>query len=603
MSLIQLISSSHRILKNEGAHSLFRQAVLHFKFVRKYRVDYNIYLKQHQLTEFDLIKMKDELKSFKYNPKISIITPVYNVDNIWLEKAIISVINQVYENWELGLVDDASMKPHIRETLEKYHKKDSRIKTKYLIANEGISGASNEALSLATGEFTAFLDHDDELPLNALFEVAKFLQEHPDADMIYSDEDHITTNGKRIDPYFKPDWSPDLLLSNMYTCHFGVYRRKLIKEIGGFRKGFEGSQDYDMVLRLTERTDKICHIPKILYHWRNIPGSTALRYQAKSYADASAKKALEEGLERRNIRGVVVPCGYPGYFRVKREIIGNPGVSIIIPTKDGINVLRKCIESIEKITKYTNYEIIIIDNNSKDPRTLDYMKTIGQRSNIRVLRYEKPFNFSAINNFAARHSKNEYLLFLNDDTEVISEEWLSSMLEHVQRKEVGAVGCKLLYPDNMIQHAGLILGISGKPGMPGVAGHEHKHLPDNDPGYFRIPHVIHNVSAVTAACIMIRKEVFEEVMGFDENLTIAFNDVDLCLRIREKGYLIVYTPYSKLYHHESFSRGYEDTPEKIERFSKEFNYMREKWGKIIDKGDPYYNPNLSLEHEDFRIRI
>lgn len=603
MTRNQLLNSSIRILWTEGPRSLIRQAREYIKYTSKLRSSYKAYLKLNRITDIDLENMQKQICTFKFTPMISIITPVYNVDNIWLEKAISSVLDQVYGKWELCLVDDASTKDDIKKTLETYREKDTRIRVKYLSQNQGISGASNEALSMATGDFVGFLDHDDELPVNALFEVVKILQKHLDADIIYSDEDHITANGKRIDPYFKPDWSPDLLLSNMYTCHFGVYRRKLIEEIGGFRKGFEGSQDYDMVLRLMERTDKIYHIPRILYHWRNIPGSTALRYHAKSYADASAKKALEEALERRNIRGEVLPGEYPGYFRVKREIIGNPGVSIIIPTKDGIDILRKCIESIEKIIKYSNYEIIIIDNSSKDLRTLEYLKTIGQRSNIRVLKYEKPFNFSAINNFAAKNSKNEYMLFLNNDTEVISQECLSAMLEHAQRKEVGAVGCKLLYPDNTIQHAGIILGISGKPGVPGVAGHAHKHLSDNDRGYFRRSHVIHNVSAVTAACIMIRRDVFEEVMGFDENLVIAFNDVDLCIRIRDKGYHIVYTPYSKLYHHESFSRGYEDTPEKIERFSKEFKYMREKWGKLIDKGDPYYNTNLSLEHEDFRIRI
>lgn len=433
--------------------------------------------------------------------------------------------------------------------------------------------------------------------------MAKLLQEHPDADMIYSDEDHINTKGKRIDPYFKPDWSPDLFLSSMYTCHFGVYRKKLIDEIGGFRKAFEGSQDYDLVLRLTEKTDNIYHIPGILYHWRKILGSTAMKYQAKGYADVNARKALEDALKRRKINGKVLSGIYPGTFRIKREIIGNPQVSIIIPTRDQAGFLEKCIDSIEKKTDYKNYDILIIDNNSEEIKTKDYFEKISKKPNIRVLKYEYPFNFSGINNYAVTQSKSDYILFLNNDTEVISEEWLCAMLEHAQRTEVGAVGCKLLYPDNTIQHAGLILGISGIPGKPGIAGHSHKHFPDDAYGYYMKPHIIQNLSAVTGACLMMRRDVFQEVGGFDDNLAYAFNDVDLCLKIRGKGYLIVYTPYAKLYHYESQSRGYENNPEKMKRFFGEIEYMREKWGKVIDKGDPYYNANLSLKHEDYRIEI
>lgn len=603
MTFTQLGIDSYRILVNEGLRSFIKKAIYHLKYTRRLTSSYDIYLKQSRITDSHLSAMRTELKTFKYTPKISIITPVYNVDRIWLEKAIASLINQIYENWELCLVDDASTRPHIKETLENYTKKDSRIKVKYLDENQGISGASNEALFLSTGEFVGFLDHDDELTVNALFEVVKLMQEHPDADMIYSDEDHKNLKDKRINPYFKPDWSPDLFLSNMYTCHFGVYRKEIIDEIGGFRKGFEGSQDYDLVLRFTERTDKIYHIPKILYHWRNIPNSTASRYQAKGYADINARKALEEALKRRGINGKVLSGMHPGFFRIKREINDNPEISIIIPTKDGVKVLRKCVESINKKTLYKNYELIIVDNDSKDSYTINFLDMLSKMPYIKILKYNNNFNFSAINNFAAWNSNSQYLIFLNNDTEVISEEWLSAMLEHAQRKEVGAVGCKLLYPDKTIQHAGLILGISGVPGLPGVAGHSHKHLPNVARGYFERPHVIHNLNAVTAACVMIRKDVFEDVGGFDENLAVAFNDVDLCLKIRKKGYLIVYTPYAVLFHHESYSRGYENKPEKKERFLKELKYMREKWGDIIDKGDPYYNPNLSLNHEDFRIKI
>lgn len=603
MTLLQLWISSYRILRNEGLRSFIKQAVQHLKYTRKLMSSYEIYLKKNKITETDLNYMRAEIGKFQYIPKVSIITPVYNVDGIWLEKAINSVIDQIYKNWELCLVDDASTKEHIKKTIAGYQERDKRIKVKYLTENQGISGASNEALSLSTGEFVGFLDHDDELSINALYEVVKLLQQHPDADMIYSDEDHKDIKGKRKDAYFKPDWSPDLFLSNMYTCHFGVYRKKLIDEIGGFRKGLEGSQDYDLVLRLTERTDKIYHIPEILYHWREIPGSTSVRYIDKSYADLNARKALNDALIRRKISAEVLTGKYPGFFRVKREITGNPRVSIIIPTKNQVKVLKKCIKSIIERTDYKNYEIIVIDNNSDDPLTLEYLGSISREPNISILKYQEPFNFSAINNFAAQRSKSEYLLFLNNDTVVIHADWLSAMLEHAQRKEVGAVGCKLLYPNGTIQHAGIILGISGMRGKPGVAGHSHKHIHNFTRGYFGRPHVIHDLSAVTAACVIIRKEVFDEVGGFDENLGVAFNDVDLCLKIREKGYLVVYTPYSELYHFESVSRGYENTMGKEERFMKEYKYIREKWGMIIDKGDPYYNPNLTLEREDFKIKI
>jgi len=603
MSFIRLLSNSYKILKNEGLYSLYHKVLYHLKYSKNLNTVYNSYIKQHKLTESSLKNIRDEIGSFKYSPKISIITPVYNVENIWLEKAINSVIDQVYENWELCLVDDGSTKEHIKKTLEKYGLQDERIKVRYLEENQGISGASNQGLTMASGEYIGLLDNDDELPINSLYEVTKLLQEHPDADMIYTDEDLITVKGECIDPFFKPDWSPDMFLSNMYTCHLGVYRKKLIDEIGGFRKGYEGSQDYDLVLRVTEKTDNIYHIPKILYHWRNIPGSTAEKYNAKGYADINARKSLEDALKRRNIHGNVMSGKIPGFFRIKREIMDDPRVSIIIPTKDSIDVLKKCIDSIKKRTAFQNYEIIIINNNSKEVLTLKYLEDISRSPDIKLLEYDKPFNFSAINNFAAQNSNGEYLLFLNNDTEVISDEWVTAMLEHAQRKEVGAVGCKLLYPDNRIQHAGIFLGISGLPGHKGIAGHSHKDSLDTAPGYYGRPHIIQNLSAVTAACLMIRKEVFHEVGGFDERLSIAFNDVDLCLKIREKGYLIVYTPYAILYHYESLSRGYDDSPEKKLKFSKEVNYMREKWGMVIDKGDPYYNPNLSLISEDFRIKL
>ena len=603
MKITQLITVGYRILRNEGVNSFINKSTIYIKYKQKNMSLYEIYLQHNEINDSMLDQMKNDIRDFKYNPKISIITPVYNVDKIWLEKAINSVTSQIYENWELCLVDDASTNENTKKTLGEFQRKDHRIKVKYLKDNHGISEASNEALALSTGEFVGLMDHDDELAINALYEVVKLLQEHPNADMIYSDEDKMDTKGKRCDPYFKPDWSPDLFLSNMYVSHFGIYRRNIVEKIGGFRKGYEGSQDYDLVLRFTEKTTQIYHIPKIFYHWRQIPGSTAERYEAKGYADINAVRALEDALVRRNINGKVVSGKFPSSFRVKRHIKGNPKVCIIIPTKDRYKTLKTCIESILEKTSYDNYEIMIVDNNSKDDAAIDYLKTISKLPRIKTIYYDKIFNFSAINNFAIRHSESEYILFLNNDTEIISDEWLTAMLEHAQRDNVGAVGCKLLYPDNTIQHAGVILGITGTPSQSGVAGHSHKHLPNTAHGYFGRPHIIHNISAVTAACLIMRKDVFEDVGGFDENLAVAFNDVDLCLKIRDKGYLIVYTPYAELYHHESVSRGYEDTPEKQRRFSKEVKYIRDKWGKVIDRGDPYYNPNLSLNHEDYAIKI
>ncbi|TFH47327.1 MAG: glycosyltransferase [ANME-2 cluster archaeon] len=560
-------------------------------------------MKETEITSSDLDDMKTEIKTFEYFPLISIITPVYNVDGIWLEKAVDSVIGQVYENWELCLIDDVSTRPHVKEILGGYRKKDSRIKVKFLEKNLGISGASNEALALASGDFIGLLDHDDVLSHDALFEVVRLLQEHPDADMIYSDEDHISMKDKRFDPFFKPDWSPDLFLSTMYTCHFGVYRRSLIEDIGGFRKGLEGSQDYDLVLRFTEKTDKIYHIPKILYHWRNIPGSTAVRYEAKGYADVSARKALDDALKRRRIDGEVLSGKFPGFFRIKRKVLGNPKVSIIIYGGDCQGILRTCIESIQEKTEYDNYEIIVIDNNGKDVRTQEYLGSISNKLRIKTLIYEKSSYFSILNNFAVQNSNGDYLLFLDADTEVISEEWLTAMLEQAQSKEIGVVGCKLLNKNDTIQHAGLILGSDEIGGYTDdeIIVYSHRRFPEAAHGYFGRPHLIHNLSAVTTACMMVRRDIFEDIGGFDENLIGSFSDIDLCLTVRKKGYMIVYTPYAVLYHYESPGECHQRL-EKYDKRSKDFAYINAKWSSIISRGDPYYNPNLKVKGGDFTIR-
>ena len=592
-----------QLLKNGAviAGSINFQAFAYLKV----KDPYEIWIQRNEPTKEKMEAYKKESRCFNYRPKISIVTPVWNIEEKLLRAAIESAINQVYDNWELCVADGGSTNPSVEKVLKEYAEKDSRIKIKFLIENKGIAVNSNEALSLATGEFVTFLDHDDELAPFALYEVVKLLDDNVELDFIYSDEDKITTKGIRIDPFFKPNWSPDMFLSHNYLCHLSVIRKDLVDIVGGFREGYDGSQDYDLFLRVTELIDekRIAHIPTILYHWRLVLGSAAELVSAKPYALVAAKKALDDALARRGIEGEVSDGLFTSSYRVRYKIIGSPKVSIIIPTKDKVNILKTCVESIIEKTDYKNYEIVIVDNQSKEEETFAYYDKIKNNREIKILEYTRPFNFSAINNYAASEVDAEYILFLNNDTEVISNEWLSAMLEHAQRKEIGAVGAKLLYPNNTIQHAGVILGITGTPGKKGVAGHSHKYLPNTEYGYFLKAHLIENISAVTAACMMLRKGVFEEVGGFDEIMSIAFNDVDLCLKIRERGYLIVYTPYAKLYHYESLSRGYEDNPEKQTRFLNEVEYMREKWGHAIDEGDPYYNPNLTLDKEDFSIKL
>ncbi|MDK2917584.1 MAG: hypothetical protein PWQ37_317 [Candidatus Petromonas sp.] len=544
---------------------------------------------------YNIGEVLKEIKEFKYKPKISIIMPVYNVEEKWLRKCIYSVINQYYRNWELCIADDNSTKPHIKPLLKEYMKKDNRIKVVFRQENGHISRASNSALKIATGEFIALLDNDDELAPFALYEVVKLLNKYPDADLIYSDEDKIDGEGNRKDPHFKPDWSPDTFMSLMYTCHLGVYRKKIVDEIGGFRVGFEGAQDYDLVLRLTEKTNKIYHIPKILYHWRVIQGSTAMGIEEKNYAYEAGYRALTDALRRRHINGVVEKTPDIPHFNVVYSVDKDTFISIIIPTRDYANVLDNCLKSIYEKTTFKKYEVIVVDNGSSQQETFElFRKYKTKYNNFRVLRLDIPFNFSKLNNEAVKISEGNLLLFLNNDTEVITPEWLELMAGYAQRKHIAAVGAKLYYPDDTIQHAGVILGIARK------AGHAYVGCNKNDIGYFARLKLVYNYSAVTGACMMMRKEVFEELGCFDEKLEVAFNDIDLCIKAISKGYYNVLIPNVELYHHESKSRGYEDTPEKIIRFDKETKYLRDKWGKIIDN-DPFYNPNLLLDNSHFFI--
>ncbi|WP_369426716.1 glycosyltransferase family 2 protein [Waterburya agarophytonicola] len=561
--------------------------------------EYQQWLDRNYPQAKELKKIKLNCTTLPYRPLISIIVPIYNADENFLRQAIASVIEQAYDCWELCLADDCSTKPHVKEILAEYAQQDERIKVVYRSENGHICRASNSALEIATGEYIALLDHDDLLAPHALAKVVELLNQHPEADFIYSDEDKVNEENIHSGHFFKPDWCPDSLLSRMYTCHLGVYRRSLVNQVGNFRVGFEGSQDYDLVLRLSEKTDKIFHIPDILYHWRIHLESTAADSDAKPYAANAAQKALSEAIARRKEPGeVLLNPDFPGVYTVRYQIENPQLVSIIIPTKDLADVLDVCLKSIFSQTTYPNYEIILIDNGSTEAKTHECFAYWQQQQpeRFKCYPYDVPFNYSQINNYAVTKAQGKYLLFLNNDTEVLTPDWLEAMVEQAQRASIGAVGSLLLYPDDTVQHGGVILGIGG------VAGHSHKHFRVTQAGYVSQIVSTNNYSAVTAACMMCRREVFEEIGGFEEKLAIAFNDVDFCLKIIARGYRNIYLPHVALYHYESKSRGHEDTPEKQTRFAQEVGYMRQKWQEICS-ADPCYNPNLSKNHEDYSLNI
>ncbi|MBV6304446.1 glycosyltransferase [Candidimonas humi] len=529
------------------------------------------------------------------HPLISILVPTFNSDLTYLSAAIQSVKSQLYPYWELCIADDASSDERIAALLKKESQADSRIKIMLRSENGHISAASNSALSLAMGQWVALLDHDDLLTEDALFVVAHVISTNPEAKLIYSDEDKISQNGVRFDPHFKSDWNPALFLSQNMICHLGVYRTDLVRQIGGFRSEFDGAQDYDLALRYIERIvdEQIIHIPKVLYHWRVHEGSTAMSSHAKKYALTAGKMALEDYLRRNEIKGTIDLLD-SGMYRVHYALPDSgPLVTIIIPTRNGLSLIKQCIESILKKTVYKNYEVLIIDNNSDDPRTLQYFSEISANSKVRVVRDERDFNYSALNNSAVNLATGEYVCLLNNDIEVISPRWLDEMMGHAIQNKTGVVGARLWYPDDTLQHGGVITGIKG------VANHAHKHLPKGMRGYFSRAALIQNLSVVTAACLLVKKAIYLEVGGLNEaDLKIAFNDVDFCLRVRDAGYRNVWTPYAELYHHESATRGDDSAPEAQARFRHEATYMLEHWKETLPN-DPAYNRNLSLETEDF----
>ncbi|APA85623.1 glycosyltransferase [Paraburkholderia sprentiae WSM5005] len=542
-------------------------------------------------------QLRERSTMFALRPKLSILMPTYNTPEKWLRKALDSVIDQVYENWEICVADDCSTKPEVRVVLDEYVARyPDRIKVAYRTTNGHISESSNTALELVSGEFVGLLDHDDELHPLALYCMVETINAHPDAALIYSDEDKVSEEGARSEPYFKSDFNYDLFLGQNMISHFGVYRTSVIREIGGFRTGFEGSQDYDLALRVLDRAgpNAIYHVPRPLYHWRIIPESTASGHEAKPYAHIAAMKAIDEHLARNQINAHVIHA--PGTHAFNKVVYALPdalpSVEIIVPTRDSADLVEQCVESVRKKSSYSNFRITIIDNGSVKQETHDLFARLQTDERIKVVRDDSPFNYSALNNRVALASTADFVCLMNNDIEVINADWLEEMVSVGLQKDVGAVGAKLLYPDDTIQHAGVVLGVGG------IASHAHKHFPNTLAGYFARARLRNAMSAVTAACLLIRQSIYKEVGGLDEDLHVAYNDIDFCLRVRKAGYRNVFTPYAELYHHESATRGAEDTPEKISRFSQESELVRQRWGDLL-LNDPCYSPNLTLNADDF----
>lgn len=534
---------------------------------------------------------------FEYSPLISVAVPAYRTPEKFLAQMIDSLLAQTYGNWELCIANGSPEDGAMKKVLEEYTKKDSRIRVSELTENKGIAGNTNAALEMARGEFVGLLDHDDLLAPNALYEIVRALDEDRTLDAVYTDEDKVTTElDEHFQPHLKPDFNLDLLRSNNYICHFFVVRRSIVQKVGGFRQEFDGAQDHDFIFRCIETAEKVGHIPEILYHWRTHKASTADNPASKMYAFDAGKRAIEAHLKRTGTEGTVSHTPDLGFFRVKYPVQGQPLVSIIIPNKDEKETLKACIDSIREKTEYPNYEIIIVENNSTTDEIFQYYKELSQDPRIRLLRWKKEFNYSAINNYGVRHANGEYLLFLNNDVTVITPGWIKELLGVCQRPEVGAAGVKLIYPDDTIQHAGCVIGLGG------IAGHMFVDMPANRTGYLHKASILQDMSAVTAACMMMKRTAFEEAGGFTEKLSVAFNDVDLCLKVRKNHKLIVYDPYVQLYHMESKTRGAEDNKEKVRRFQEEIEYMRCQWIDILKKGDPYYNKNLSLTKWNYSLR-
>ena len=585
------IKKGMKYLRENGIHGL-KDHIL--SCVNAQGKSYQQWFEENKATEADLKRQRETV--FEWQPKISIIVPTYKTPEVFLREMIDSVRNQSYENWELCIADGSGGDSTVERILEEYAAMDSRIRYSLLKENLGISGNTNAALDMVNGDYVGLFDHDDVLTPDALYEVTNALQECK-YDILYTDEDKMNGDGSEFsDPNFKPDFSMDLFRSHNYITHFFVVKTEIIRKIGGFRSDFDGSQDYDLMFRCIEESEQIRHIPKILYHWRIHMNSVAGDPSSKMYAYEAGKHAIEEHLKRVGTEASVEHVGLWGMYHVKYATPGDPKISIIIPNKDHIEDLKICINSIQSRSVYKNYEFIIIENNSSEKKTFEYYKYLeAQYSNIKVVYWKEGFNYSSINNFGVQYAAGDYLLFLNNDTEMITENALAEMLGICMRADVGAVGAKLLYADDTVQHAGIVIGFGN------YAGHVHVGLKRDDYGYMVRARINCNYSAVTAACLMTKRALFEEVGGFDEQFAVACNDVDLCLKFRKAGKLVVYNAFSEWHHYESKSRGYEDTPEKLNRFEKEVEKFQKKWPEILENGDPFYNPNFAINQAPYTL--
>lgn len=584
------IKKGIRYLKHYGVRGFYARLLERFE---EREVEYQEWYEKNKPSEEELARQRK--KKWKEPVTISVLVPAYRTPEAFLRQMIESVLNQTYPYLELCIADGSGENISVEKVVKEYQAKDQRVRYQRLEKNEGIAGNTNAAIRMATGDYLALFDHDDLLSPNALFEVASTIEKDK-ADVVYTDEDKVTSDLKEhFQPHFKPDFNPDLLCANNYICHLFVVKRSLALKLGGQDPAYDGAQDYDFIFRCTEEAEKIVHIAKILYHWRVHQASTADNPTSKMYAFDAGKRAIEAHLQRIGAKAEVSHTKDLGFYRVKYQVQGNPKVSIVIPNKDEKETLKKCLESIWQKTTYSNYEIILVENNSTTREIRDYYQELNGKNGVRVVYWDKEFNYSAINNFGISYAKGEYILCLNNDITVISPEWIEELLANCQRPEVGIVGARLYYPDNTIQHAGIVLG------MGGCAGSLFVGLARSRGGYLHKAALQQDLSAVTAACFMVKKEAFEKVGGFEEKLAVAFNDVDFCLKVRHAGYLVVYDPYAELYHHESKTRGYENTEAKKRRFQEEIEYMRCHWMPDILR-DPYYNENLSLKASDYSLR-
>jgi len=558
---------------------------------RRYARSYELWVQKYDtFTPADHAALQERGRAVASSgPLVSILLPVFETPEAWLRRCLDSVVAQAYPNWELCVADDASTLPHVRAVLEEFAQRDPRIRVAYRADNGHISEASNTALAMAAGEYVGLLDHDDELRPHALLEMVEAIVADRGRRVLYSDEDKIDAKDRRFEPYFKPDWNPDLLLGQNYLCHFTVIQTALARSVGGFRRGYEGSQDHDLVLRCTRGLPDaaIHHVSKVLYHWRAIPGSTALERTAKDYASVAGARAVADHLHALGVDGAVEHLAH-GHYRVRWPLPAErPKVSLVIPTRDRVDLLRTCIDSVLAVTDYDDYECVVVDNQSSDPEALDYLAQLHGHPRVRVLRFDAPFNYSRINNWAVAQCDGELVCLLNNDIEAIDPGWLAEMAGHALRPGIGAVGAMLYYPDGSIQHAGVVLGLGG------VANHIYAGQPAGFAGHGSRALVAQNLSAVTGACLLVRRSTYDRVGGLDERLEVAFNDIDFCLRLQEAGFRNVWTPFARLFHHESASRGAEDTAGKQQRFLAEVEHMQRRWGELLRR-DPAYNCNLSL---------